>query len=614
MGLSDGVDSQRNFELTEFLRTLFAGCQHPVEFRPVAPILKSLFTRDPAEVRQLSAQCERRKLNLYFGIATREGGGTKSHCREIPVLWTDIDFKDQPEPEAKERLKKFPLQPSAIVESGGGIHTYWLLRDPVNAQVDGVRAEALLRRLSGRLGGDGGACDFSRVMRLPGTPNFKYTPPRQCQVRELHPDRRYDLEDFEALFPSALDCQLGDTGTTTEGVAAVQHGKRNSTLARLAGKKFGDSWSPQDALLWTLGWNRRQCSPPLPEGEVFATVESIRKTHERNHPGGGRRYGDFSELPSVWDQKAELEWLVDGLIASGSVTIIAAESGTGKTWLALAIAGAVAHGQAFAGRSVHQRKVLYLDNENPLFTVKERLSELGIERTPDLKVWGGWVDAPVPGPQNPFTLQFAREHRGLVVVDPLVAFHTGSEQDATDTRTFMQYLRTLANLGATVLLLHHSGKATAKVYRGSSDIKASADMGYHLQAIPENAERLDELFLKCFKGRLAPGQSFGVRFEAGVGFLPSDRSSSSSTRSSHEIIEEILLDRPGSNHGEVVELAQKKGLSKNQAEAAVTSGPWRTESGKGREIRYYVEDEEFWSGPVRRGQEIGDVLQLTEKG
>ena len=301
MGLSGGVDGQRNPELTEFLRTLFAGCRYPVEFRPVPPNLKSLFTRDPADLRQLSAQCEGRKLNLFFGIATREGGGTKSHCREIPALWTDIDFKNQPEQEAKERLKQFSLQPSAIVESGGGLHTYWLLEEPVDAQVEGVRVEVLLRGLSDRLGGDRGACDFSRVMRLPGTPNFKYTPPRQCQVRELHADRRYDLKDFEALFPPGPDCQLGDTGTTTEAVAGVPQGKRNSTLTRHAGKKFGEGWSPQDVLLWAQGWNRQQCSPPLPEREVLATVESIRKTQERNHPSSGTSYSDFSELPSVWD-------------------------------------------------------------------------------------------------------------------------------------------------------------------------------------------------------------------------------------------------------------------------------------------------------------------------
>ena len=50
---------------------------------------------------------------------------------------------------------------------------------------------------------------------------------------------------------------------------------------------------------------------------------------------------------------------------------------------------------------------------------------------------------------------------------------------------------------------------------------------------------------------------------------------------------------PGSNQGEVVELARERGLSKHQAQAAVASGPWRAEHGKGLEIRYYVEDEEF---------------------
>ena len=594
----DARAALRNSEPIEFLRTLFAGCQcqYPVEFRPIPPETQSLFTRRPANVRQLSAQCARRKINLYFGIATREGGGTKSHCREIPALWTDIDFKHQPEREAKERLIRFSLQPSAIVESGAGLHAYWFLRNPVNAQVEGVRVEALLRGLSDQLGGDRGACDFSRVMRLPGTLNFKYTPPRECRVRELYVERRYDFVELERLFPSRSKHTLGDTKTITEVEGVVPQGKRNSTLARLAGKKFGEGWSSQDVRFWAQGWNRQQCSPPLPEREVLATVESIRKTQERNHPSSGTSYSDFSDLPSVWDQKAELEWVVDDLIASGSVTLIAAESGTGKTWLALAIAGAVAHGQAFAGRSARQLKVLYLDNENPVFTVKERLSEVGIEQTQDLKVWGGWLDAPVPGPQDPFAVRFAREQRGLIVVDPLVAFHTGSEQDATDTRAFMQYLRTLANLGATVLLLHHSGKAkTAKLYRGSSDIKASVDTAYHLQAIPENTDRLDELFLQCFKSRLAPGQSFGVRFERGVGFLPSDRSSSSLTRSGVEIIEEILTDRPGSNQGEVVELARQKGLSKHQAETALKNGAWRTESGRGREIRYYAEEEEFES-------------------
>ena len=49
-----------------------------------------------------------------------------------------------------------------------------------------------------------------------------------------------------------------------------------------------------------------------------------------------------------------IEWLIDGIIPLGSVTLISGESGVGKTWLAYAIAGAVARGESFAGLKVQQ--------------------------------------------------------------------------------------------------------------------------------------------------------------------------------------------------------------------------------------------------------------------
>ena len=38
-------------------------------------------------------------------------------------------------------------------------------------------------------------------------------------------------------------------------------------------------------------------------------------------------------------------------------------------------------------------------------------------------------------------------------------FNTGDEQSSTEMRKFMTKFRTLAHAGATVLLLHHTGKA-----------------------------------------------------------------------------------------------------------------------------------------------------------
>jgi hypothetical protein len=191
---------------------------------------------------------------------------------------------------------------------------------------------------------------------------------------------------------------------------------------------------------------------------------------------------DIAQLPSIWRLEQNIEWLIDRLIPLGSVNLITSESGTGKTWVAYAIAGAVARGEDFAGRAVKQRPVLYLDGENPLGLVKQRLFDLGIPETNGLRVWGGWVGDAPHGPDSALLREFVRQHRPLLIWDSLIDFHDGDEQSASETRRFMKHFRALANLGATILILHHTGKTiTSQDYRGSSDIKAAVDMAYVLE-------------------------------------------------------------------------------------------------------------------------------------
>src|SRR6266851_2152720 len=90
---------------------------------------------------------------------------------------------------------------------------------------------------------------------------------------------------------------------------------------------------------------------------------------------------NIAQLPSIWTLEQPIEWLIDGIIPLGSVNLITSESGTGKTWVAYAIAGAVARGEGFAGHALKQRPVLYLDGENPLCVAKQRLFDLGIRET-----------------------------------------------------------------------------------------------------------------------------------------------------------------------------------------------------------------------------------------
>jgi len=296
---------------------------------------------------------------------------------------------------------------------------------------------------------------------------------------------------------------------------------------------------------------------------------------------------DIAQLPSIWTMEAKVEWLIDGIIPVGSVNLITSESGTGKTWLAYAIAGAVARGESFAGQKVQQRPVLYLDGENPLCIAKQRLSDLGIPETPNLSVWGGWVDEAPHGPNSTLLRDYARQHKPLLIWDSLVQFHDGDEQSASETRKFMDHFRQLANLGATVIILHHTGKtSTSQDYRGSSDIKAAVDMAYHLEPELSVNEGIHLLTLRNFKGRFAPGKSFGLEFVKGKGFIACEMPDTKTAVDPMQIIIEIVRDRPGSNQSQIVKMAQAAGIGKHHAEECLKAPAFHRERGTRNETLY----------------------------
>jgi hypothetical protein len=206
--------------------------------------------------------------------------------------------------------------------------------------------------------------------------------------------------------------------------------------------------------------------------------------------------------------------------------------------------------------------------------VKQRLFDLGILETTDLIVWGGWNDSPPAGPGSLAVINFVREHKPLIIYDSLIEFHPGSEQSSTETRAFMRQFRTLANMGATVVVLHHTGKAeSSKQYRGSSDIKAAVDTAYLLERADENEPEIRKLVLTCFKSRLALARNFSMEFRRSLGFVAAE------LRNVPEIIEDVLRDHPGSNQSEVIKFCMARGCSKSQVEAALKNGKWSIQKG-----------------------------------
>src|SRR5947209_262343 len=68
------------------------------------------------------------------GLRRGENGGSADVTR-VAVLWADVDLKhfddaDDPEWAANTAVGDFPLRPSLVVATGGGLHTYWFLEEP----------------------------------------------------------------------------------------------------------------------------------------------------------------------------------------------------------------------------------------------------------------------------------------------------------------------------------------------------------------------------------------------------------------------------------------------------------------------------------------------------
>ncbi len=118
-----------------------------------------------------------RATDLYIGVAPRarqEGG--REAVERVHALWVDCDAAA-----AVEQLSRFEPAPAIVAHSGSGRHAYWPLWPPVGP----AEAERANRRLAHALGADSRSTDAARILRPPGTLNFKTEPPRVVQLERL---------------------------------------------------------------------------------------------------------------------------------------------------------------------------------------------------------------------------------------------------------------------------------------------------------------------------------------------------------------------------------------------------------------------------------------------
>lgn len=302
-----------------------------------------------ATVRRLLRLAAQERLNLFFGVCPRFGPKGRFdlawQIRTVRALWTDIDHVSVSEARARIANSKLP-NPSIVVNSGNGVHLYWLLQEPYLIDdvgdppavltewnetpggrkkprkyivEDGDRIYLDQRKHASRLSekaqhfqnvlaGVARACDgdhtidLSRLLRLPGTFNRKDErngrEPLQTTLVRCDPACRYPLSTFESLAVAAPDTEraMKIAAMPLPRPRKASNSKADKLAELIAASAIAPAGQRSEADFAVCCYAVRQGIDPE---EVWKQVEPIGKFAEQ-----GRRYFDVTWANAEYDARA----------------------------------------------------------------------------------------------------------------------------------------------------------------------------------------------------------------------------------------------------------------------------------------------------------------------
>jgi AAA domain len=175
-------------------------------------------------------------------------------------------------------------------------------------------------------------------------------------------------------------------------------------------------------------------------------------------------------------QDEDLQATVKDFLIPGCTTIVSAPRGSGKSFVMLFLAVALAQGGIFRMERLATQRVLLIDRDNPEALVRTRLRSLGADDLTTLHVLTR-ASAP-PLTDKTAWARFPADDYDVLLIDSLSAFTEGvSEKEGKQTQEFLAVLKDLAARGLALLILANTNKAGINI-RGRGEQPDAVDLVY----------------------------------------------------------------------------------------------------------------------------------------
>lgn len=219
--------------------------------------------------------------NVYVGVNPhKNAGGTDEDIGLARCLFADFDGCSPIDAVALAEERGLPPA-SLVVSSGHGAHLYWRLLVPMT---DLAAWTGYQKALIAKLGSDPTIHNPSRIMRLPGTVNFKGEPVacdivggtkkpvdlRELNLTPIEEGRRYIAPVVDDGKPKDWRKNLARK-TLAFAVNGAPEGERNGSLFRAAADVAGNGGSYEDAMGLLGGPAQRS---GLEDWEIEAAIRS----------------------------------------------------------------------------------------------------------------------------------------------------------------------------------------------------------------------------------------------------------------------------------------------------------------------------------------------------